>query len=629
MEKIILRHLSICIPLIISTILSSGCDSVNSELLSDLGSIPPEQQFNVPTFTPEKTEDIDEILESLEGLPLNTFFEASFLQLGLRSPENLVSMGFAESVGLDEVTLDNISDSFLIKTQVLETGILEILRSYNRTSLSPEDQISYDVYEWFLDDLIKGHEFMYYDYPVTFFLFSVHNSTEFFFTDSHPLNDKQDAEDYVTRLSLVKNKYNQLIEGLKKREELGIIPPRFALQWGFSNINNTANANPKQTSFYSTFERKLNSIAGINSAEKETLLVSAEKAIQDSVIPAYKELRDYINYLIDIAPTNDGVWQFPKGDGFYAYTLRHHNSTELTPDEIHALGLQELERIHSEMREIFDALGYPEDENLSLLFQRAAQDGGIISGNKMVETYETLIDEISDKLPEVFDILPQAGVVVIGASVGGFYSPGAVDGSRPGAFYAEIDSRGEPYYLMASLTYHETIPGHHTQTALAQEAGLSTFRNIIEFNGYTEGWALYAERLAWEMGMYDDDLYGNLGRLQYEAMRAARLVVDTGIHAKGWTFDQATDFFMDNLGWDRQSCEYEIARYIVWPGQSTSYMIGMLKILELRQYAMDQLGDLFDLKEFHNVVLTNGSMPLSILENIIENYISEKQASIM
>ena len=278
------------------------------------------------------------------------------------------------------------------------------------------------------------------------------------------------------------------------------------------------------------------------------------------------------------------------------------------------------------MREIFEALGYPDDESLAQLFERAAQDGGIIPGHKMVEKYEDIIDEISIKLPEVFDILPKAEVVVIGASVGGFYSPGSMDGSRPGAFYAQVDGRGEPYYLMASLTYHETIPGHHLQTALAQGLNLPSFRNIIEFNGYAEGWALYAERLAWEMGMYDDDPFGDLGRLQFEALRAARMVVDTGIHEKGWTFDQATDFFVDNVGWTRQDCEYEIARYTVWPGQSTSYLIGMLKILELRQYAMDQLGDQFDLKEFHNVVLSNGSMPLSMLEKIIENYVAEKLA---
>jgi uncharacterized protein (DUF885 family) len=629
MKKNVHRYSAICILLIISTILTSGCDLLNSQPSPDLSTLSPEHQLDLPTFTPENIVVIDEILDGLKGLPLNNFFEESFLQLGLRIPENMVALGIAESVGLDEITLNNISDSYIKNTQALETGILEILRTFDRASLSPEDQISYDVYEWYLDDLVRGHEFMYYDYPTTFFLFSVHNSTEFFFTDNHPFTDKQDAEDYVTRLSLVDDKFNQLIEGLKKREELGIIPPRYTLQWGLQNINNNANVRANQTSYYSSFENKLNSISGIDNSEKETLLENAEKAIQESVIPAYKELRDYINDLIDIAPTDDGVWQFPNGDAYYAHVLRHHNSTEFTPDEIHELGIKELERIHSEMREIFDDLGYPEDENLAQLFERTAQDGGIVPGHRMVETYEALIDEMSNKLPEVFDTLPQAEVVVIGASVGGFYSPGSIDGSRPGAFYAEIDGRGEPYYLMASLAYHETIPGHHTQSALAQEAGTSlpTFRNFIELNGYLEGWALYAERLAWEMGMYADDPYGNLGRLQYEALRAARLVVDTGIHDKGWTFDQATDFFVESIGWSRQDCEYEIARYTVWPGQSTSYMIGMLKILELRQNAMDQLGNQFDLKEFHNVVLVNGSMPLSILEDIIQNYISEKLAS--
>jgi uncharacterized protein (DUF885 family) len=279
------------------------------------------------------------------------------------------------------------------------------------------------------------------------------------------------------------------------------------------------------------------------------------------------------------------------------------------------------------MRDIFDELGYPQDESLFELFDRAARDGGIISSHEMVETYETIIDEMSIQQSEVFDTIPKAEVIVIGAPVGGFYSPGSLDGSRPGAFYATQDGRGEPYYLMPSLAYHETIPGHHTQSALAQENNLPTFRNFIELNGYTEGWALYAERLSWEMGIYDDNPFGDLGRLQYEALRAARLVVDTGIHAQGWDFDQATEFFMENVGWDRQACEYEIARYTVFHGQATAYMIGMLKILELRQMAMDQLGDQFDLKEFHHVVLSNGSVPLLVLENIIENYIADTLAS--
>jgi uncharacterized protein (DUF885 family) len=256
-----------------------------------------------------------------------------------------------------------------------------------------------------------------------------------------------------------------------------------------------------------------------------------------------------------------------------------------------------------------------------------AQDGGHVSGNRVLETYETLIEQADQNLDAVFDIRPRAEVIVIGASVGGFYIPGSFDGSRPGAFYAGVSDAGEALYGMPTLAYHEAIPGHHFQIAIAQESDLPSFRNGITFSAYTEGWALYAERLAWELGWYEDDPYGDLGRLQAEAFRAARLVIDTGIHAKGWTFDQAVAYMIDNVGYepgDIVNPQHEVGRYIVWPGQSTAYKVGMFKILELRQGAMDQLGDRFDLKEFHSVVLGSGSMPLEILERVVDDYIERK-----
>jgi uncharacterized protein (DUF885 family) len=248
-----------------------------------------------------------------------------------------------------------------------------------------------------------------------------------------------------------------------------------------------------------------------------------------------------------------------------------------------------------------------------------------VTGNQIVTEYERLIETAEQELSVAFDLLPSADVVVIGGPTGGYYSPPAVDGSRPGAFYARAVGT-EPRFGMPTLAYHEAIPGRHFQVAIALESDLPSFRKGATFTAYIEGWALYAERLAWEMGFYEADPYGNLGRLQGEAFRAARLVVDTGIHAKRWSYDQAVQFMLDNTGLSRGSMEFEVSRYATWPGQATAYMIGMLKILELRQRAMDQLGDEFEIKEFHNLVLGNGSLPLSILEQAVDEYIETSRS---
>jgi uncharacterized protein (DUF885 family) len=314
------------------------------------------------------------------------------------------------------------------------------------------------------------------------------------------------------------------------------------------------------------------------------------------------------------------VWKFPDGEAYYAFALKRNTSTSLSADEIHALGLQALDRIRAEMRAIFDQLGYPPDENIPQIFNRVAADSGILSADKVIPGYEAIISAIDRRTSEVFDLRPNIGVIVAGDPIGGYYIPPAVDGSRPGIFYAQ-NTGYIPKYSMPTLAYHETIPGHHTQLAIAQQLDLPTFRRGADFTSYIEGWALYAEHLAYEMGVYDNDPHGNLGRLQAEAFRAARLVVDTGLHSKRWTFNQALDFMIENTGMPEYMLQAEVSRYICLPGQATAYYIGYSKILELRQRAMDQLQDRFDLKEFHNVVLGNGVMPLDILAQVVEQYI--------
>ena len=513
------------------------------------------------------------------------------------------------------------------ETQQMELKILEFLKSYDRAALTPEQQLSYDVYLWYLEDLAAGHEFMYYNYPATHFLVgSVPIGTEMFFSETFLVTDLQSAQDYVTLLSQVGTKFEQLVEGLKLREEAGIVPPLYTIQWALYNFKDYPNMPASQTPYYTALQEKMMPLSSITPEEQQQLLDQARAAIEDSVLPGYAVLVEQLQHMAEVASTDDGVWQFENGEAYYSYLLRHHNNTDFTAEEIHDLGLKELDRIHAEMREIFESLGYDPELRLSALYAKAAEDGGFVPGEELVTTYEAIIDEVYENLDDAFDIQPEAKVIVIGGPTGGYYIPGSFDGARPGAFYASVDGGGRPYYGMPSLTYHESVPGHHFQIALAQESDLPLFRNVIGLNGYVEGWALYAERLAWDLGWYQDDPYGNLGRLQYEAFRAARLVVDTGIHSKGWTQEHAIVFFMDNAGYSRGYAEWQIARYTVYPAQSTAYMVGMLKILELRQYAMDELGDQFDLKEFHRVVLQKGSMPLSILEQVVEDYVSEKQS---
>lgn len=584
----------------------------------------PEPESLQPSESPTTSSSIAAITAQLEGLPIDQFFEESYKQLLLRDPEYLTELGIAESFGLRNDQLTNISDAYIRETFELQAAILALLREYDRESLTPEQKISYNVYEWYLDDLVRQQEFMYYDYPVTHFITGIQNELIHFFTDIHPVTSKQDAEDYIARLQQVNTKFDQLIEGLTLREQAGVIPPKFIVQWSLYDIGRIARGSAQYLPFYTTFEEKVDALE-LSTEEKQNLLEDAEKAIDQSVIPAFQALKDYLEYLESIAPTDDGVWQFPKGDAYYEYALRHHTTTDMTADEIHELGLQEIDRIHAEMRVIFDQLGYPEDKSLSELFDRVISEGGYVFGSQVVETYEDLIKEADQNLGAAFDIHPAAEVIVIGGPIGGFYVPGSLDGSRPGAFYASL-SGSEPLYGMPTLAYHEAIPGHHFQISIAQELELPFFRGDVLFTGYAEGWALYAERLAWELGWYHDDPHGNLGRLQYEVFRAARLVVDTGIHAKGWTYDQALQYMVQTVGFDPDvvNLEFEVSRYVAWPGQATAYKVGMLKILELRQKAEEELGDQFDITEFHRVILTNGSMPLEILEKVVQDYIDAK-----
>jgi len=438
-----------------------------------------------------------------------------------------------------------------------------------------------------------------------------------FLTDIHPVTDLQNAQDYVTRLWQVDDKLAQLVEGLRLRQQAGVVLPKFLFPYLQGEIQSIAHASARQTPYYTSFAERMAPLSSITPEQQSALLTEAEAAIEAAVLPGYQAVDTYLSELEAVATYDEGVWKLPDGLAYYDYLLRHYTTTSLTAEEIHQLGLSELVRIQGEMRVRFDALGYPAEEGLPQLYQRLAADGGLVTGADIVAGYEQIISQAEAGVSPAFDLRPSVGVIVMGGESGGYYVGPALDGSRPGMFYAQ-NTGSIPSYTMPSLTYHETVPGHHFQIAIAQQLPLPAIHRASEFTAYVEGWALYAERLAWELGFYENDPFGDLGRLQLEAFRAARLVVDTGLHAKGWSFDQAVDFMVNNTGRPVESVQAEVSRYVCIPGQATSYYVGYLKILELRQQMMDAQGQTFDLRAFHNLVLGHVAMPLDVLTMVIE-----------
>ncbi len=564
----------------------------------------------------------EQLGEDLQGLSLDDFYFESYKALLSRSPESVVWLTLTDIFPVDNASLDNLSDGYQRETFAMYQVVLEALQGYDRSSLTRNEQLDYDVYEWFLQDYVDRLPFIHHDFMASFSLWGVQHNTQVFFTDIHPLATEIDAENYIARLNNVGTKFAQLEDHLELQRRAGIIEPALSMNVAIDQVAAVHNTTPGNSVFYTTFRDKIESISSLSSADRSRLRDQALAAVRDSVLPAYRSLQSRLESLLANAPPSIGVSQYPNGRAFYAYMLRHRTSSELTPMQIHQLGLDELTRIHAEMRALFDQLGYPQNLSLQQLYTRVENDGGIIPAVDVKSTYESLIAFAEANYDQAFDIHPSAPVVVAEDPYGGFYIGPSFDGTRPGAFYAgtQLD---QPWYRMPSLTYHESVPGHHTQIAIAMDQDMHVFRKIERVTGFVEGWALYAERLASELGWYANDIYGDLGRLQYEALRAARLVMDTGIHEFGWSFDRAVQFNVDNVGWSVAASQSAAARYSVSPGQASAYMVGLLKILDERQRAMDALGPAFDLKAFHRAVLSNGGVPLPMLETVVDNYIAD------
>ncbi|QSE95863.1 DUF885 domain-containing protein [Fulvivirga lutea] len=580
------------------------------------------------------------------------FYERVFINFALDNPEIITQLGVPVLYDLTKDELTDVSDEALREQMKVYEDSYETLSSYDYESLPKEEQLNYDILKWYIEQEIKRKEFFYNDYPVNQ-MFGVQAELPEILTDYHRLESKDDLDAYISRLSKFNTKFNQVIEGLKIREEQGVIPPNYIIDKIIGQLDSFLGrdslAIEKEASIdavrgnvlYSIAKEKLSSIEDLNDSEKEEYLQKIEDAVRNDAFSAYSQLKDYFVQLKTKSDSSAGVWKFDNGEEYYKYLVGFHTTTSLSPEEIHSIGLKEVKRIASEMRAILNQEGYQDttktlgeiilELNNEERFLYPDSDEG---RNQIIADYTAIIEHIEQNLGDAFNTRPKADLEVKrikeyredGQALA-YYGRPAVDGSRGGVFYINLaEVENIPKYGMKTLAYHEGIPGHHFQIAIQTELeGLPTFRNVIPFTAYTEGWALYTELLAYELGFYENDPFGNLGRLQGDIFRAVRLVVDTGIHSKRWTREQAINYMVNYTGMPISDVTAEIERYIVLPGQACAYKIGMMKILELREKAKAELGSAFDLGEFHDVVLTNGAVPLAILERLVNNYIEDKK----
>jgi uncharacterized protein (DUF885 family) len=455
--------------------------------------------------------------------------------------------------------------------------------------------------------------------------------------NTHRLLAPRDCEYYRQRLMAVGTKFDQLLESLRVREQKGILPPRFVVEKVLAEMSEFVSQPVPENILATSFKTRVAKIGELNDEQRAGFQKRIETAIGDHVYPAYRKLIDYFNGILPKTTTDDGVWKLPEGDAFYAYALRKNTTTTMPPNEVHELGLREVARIETEMRGLLDANGFA-GRPISEAMDALGKDPRFLFPNddngraQVLAEYTRIINEAIARCPTLFATIPKAKIEVQRVPMfkektapGAYYNGASMDRVRPGIFYANLrDLNENPRWAMRTLAYHEGVPGHHWQIATAQELqGLPQFRKLIPFTAYQEGWALYTEWLAKEAGWYEGDPFGDLGRLQAEQFRAVRLVVDTGIHAKRWTREQAIAYMREKTGMGEKEVTAEIERYIVNPGQACAYKIGMLKIQELRKRAQTELGPKFDQRQFHDVVLKNGALPLEILEEQVNAYIQK------
>lgn len=518
-----------------------------------------------------------------------------------------------------------------------ETQLMALKEQFDRETLSEEGKLNYDLAIYTYENSLRLDEFRIQRFPLSQFR-GVHSNIPVFLANYHHIKSVEDAESYLARVRGVPAVLDQAATAMEDRIVAGYPLPTFSypliVQSARTILDGAPITDGPDMAILADFKKKLADLDA-DPAQKEAMLAELSELLTGPFADAYRDFADRLDAAgqADVVDGNFGIGVRENGDAYYDALLANYTTTGLTAEEVHDLGLSEVDRIHAEMRAIMDTVEF--DGDLQAFFDFMRTDPQFYKPNtdagreEYLELARSYTEGMQARLSELFITLPKAPVEVRRvepfrerAAGKAFYNQPAPDGSRPGVFYANLANMEDmPLYQLEALVYHEAVPGHHMQRSIQIEMeGLPKFRQFGGYTAYTEGWGLYCEFLPKEIGMYEDP-YSDFGRLAMELWRAARLVVDTGLHAKGWEMQTAVLYLQDNTPNPKGDTVKAIERYIVYPGQATAYKIGMMKILDLRQKAKDALGDKFDIAAFHEVVLMSGPLPLSVLEARIDSYI--------
>ena len=577
------------------------------------------------------------------GAPVgvNNYINKASLQMASDSPELLSQIGMIDNTPIDFHS--NKLGSYTKEQEELSLKKLKDARAgmdkYGPDGLEGQELLSWKITAWFFDDIIENDAFDYGGYPMSQLSGPMVNMPQFL-TDTHVIKNKKSAQRYVARVKEFDRVIREMEFRVQDYADNGVIAPDFVLEKSITGMRSFIESGASENPLVTTLPVRLDKVEGLSDDFKSEIIAKTQALVESSIIPGYERMIALHKELLKSATHDAGIWRIPNGEKIYQAALRSNTTTNMTADEIHNIGLSEVARIETEMDAILQGEGLTEgplSERVAAMMTRADQiyEDSDTGRAAMISYLERLNEDIMAKAGDYFVTLPPQPLEIKripeftqDGAPGGYYNGPALDGSRPGQFYINLkDPVDNPKWTLPTLLYHEAAPGHHFQISRAQLIeDVPILRKMSPFTAYTEGWALYAEYLAAnDMGMYDDNPLGDLGRLQAEMFRAVRLVVDTGIHHKRWSREQAIEYMAEKTGNSAGDVEREIERYAVWPGQATAYKTGQLAILRLRKHAEDELGEKFVLRDFNEAVLANGAMPLGILDEYIKAWVAEQK----